>query len=197
MRFWKDYVDGAQPYFDVPANSIADWPFNDPGYQVFPIFNLAVAGSGGGDPGRVPIRRTCSSTTYASGRHGAPCAAKSASAPPHSPMYMLGRTFVGRAQMEVGEHAATVALLDHQGRRYGIAYPDHDIAPPHLVAVGGEPDAVGTVESPRRRANWTSPADGESATGRSESQPGMHCLPSTSRPSARPGGRRRRDRCRC
>ena len=51
MRFWKDYVDGAQPYFDVPANSIADWPFNDPGYRVFPIFNLAVAGSGGGDPG--------------------------------------------------------------------------------------------------------------------------------------------------
>ncbi len=51
MRFWKDYVDGAQPYFDVPANSIADWPFNDPGYQVFPILNLAVAGSGGGDPG--------------------------------------------------------------------------------------------------------------------------------------------------
>ena len=23
MRFWKDYVDGAQPYFDVPANSLA------------------------------------------------------------------------------------------------------------------------------------------------------------------------------
>ena len=31
MRFWKDYVDGAQPYFNVPAYSIADWPFNDPG----------------------------------------------------------------------------------------------------------------------------------------------------------------------
>jgi beta-glucanase (GH16 family) len=51
MRFWKDYVDGAQPYFDVPANSLADWPFNDPGYRLFPILNLAVAGSGGGDPG--------------------------------------------------------------------------------------------------------------------------------------------------
>ena len=50
MRFWQDYVDGAQPYFTIPANSIADWPFNDPGYQVFPVFNLAVAGSGGGDP---------------------------------------------------------------------------------------------------------------------------------------------------
>jgi Glycosyl hydrolases family 16 len=51
MRFWKDYVDGAQPYFNVPAHSIAHWPFNDPGYRVFPILNLAVAGSGGGDPG--------------------------------------------------------------------------------------------------------------------------------------------------
>lgn len=50
IRFWQDYVDGAQPYFTVPANSIADWPFNNPGYQVFPVFNLAVAGSGGGDP---------------------------------------------------------------------------------------------------------------------------------------------------
>ena len=42
--------DGAAPYFNVPANSIGDWPFNNPGYQVFPVFNLAVAGSGGGDP---------------------------------------------------------------------------------------------------------------------------------------------------
>lgn len=51
IRFWKDYVDGAQPYFDVPASSLPDWPFNGPGYMVFPVFNLAVAGSGGGDPG--------------------------------------------------------------------------------------------------------------------------------------------------
>jgi glycosyl hydrolase family 16 len=51
IRFWKDYVDGAQPYFDVPASSLPDWPFNRPGYTVFPVFNLAVAGSGGGDPG--------------------------------------------------------------------------------------------------------------------------------------------------
>ncbi|ORA74850.1 1,3-beta-glucanase [Mycolicibacter kumamotonensis] len=51
IRFWRDYVDGAAPYFTVPANSIADWPFNDPGYQVFSVLNLAVAGSGGGDPG--------------------------------------------------------------------------------------------------------------------------------------------------
>jgi hypothetical protein len=51
IRFWQDYVDGAQPYFTVAANSLPDWPFNDPGYTVFPVFNLAVAGSGGGDPG--------------------------------------------------------------------------------------------------------------------------------------------------
>ncbi len=51
IRFWKDYVDGAQPYFDVAASSLPDWPFNNPGYTMFPVFNLAVAGSGGGDPG--------------------------------------------------------------------------------------------------------------------------------------------------
>jgi Glycosyl hydrolases family 16 len=51
IRFWQDYVDGAQPYFDVPANSLPDWHYNDPGYQLFPVINLAVAGSGGGDPG--------------------------------------------------------------------------------------------------------------------------------------------------
>ncbi len=51
MRFWEDYVDGAQPYFTVPANSLPDWPFNESGYTVFPVLNLAVAGSGGGDPG--------------------------------------------------------------------------------------------------------------------------------------------------
>ncbi|OOK73895.1 glycosyl hydrolases family protein 16 [Mycobacterium kansasii] len=50
MRFWQDYVDGAQPYFTVAAHSLPDWPFNDPGYTVAPVLNLAVAGSGGGDP---------------------------------------------------------------------------------------------------------------------------------------------------
>jgi hypothetical protein len=29
MRFWEDYVDGAQPYFDVPAKSLPDWQFNE------------------------------------------------------------------------------------------------------------------------------------------------------------------------
>jgi beta-glucanase (GH16 family) len=48
--FWVDYVDGAQPYFEVPANSLDGWPFNFPDYRVFPVLNLAVAGSGGGDP---------------------------------------------------------------------------------------------------------------------------------------------------
>jgi hypothetical protein len=26
------------------------WPFNDVGYTMFPVLNLAVGGSGGGDP---------------------------------------------------------------------------------------------------------------------------------------------------
>jgi len=50
IRFWKDYTDGAQPYFNVPASALPDWPFNTPGYTLYPIVNLAVAGSGGGDP---------------------------------------------------------------------------------------------------------------------------------------------------
>jgi beta-glucanase (GH16 family) len=50
MYFWMDYVDGAQPYFEVPAFSLDGWPFNLPDYRVFPVLNLAVAGSGGGDP---------------------------------------------------------------------------------------------------------------------------------------------------
>lgn len=47
MSFSKD---GAAPYFNVPARSLPDWQFNDPGYRMFPVFDLAVAGSGGGDP---------------------------------------------------------------------------------------------------------------------------------------------------
>ena len=50
MSFYKDYVDGAAPYYNVPAHTLPDWQFNDPGYQMFPVFDLAVAGSGGGDP---------------------------------------------------------------------------------------------------------------------------------------------------
>ena len=50
LYFWQDYVDGAEPYFTVPAHSLEDWPFNLPDYRVFPVLNVAVAGSGGGDP---------------------------------------------------------------------------------------------------------------------------------------------------
>jgi len=49
--------DGTQPYFSVPATGIEDlndpireWPFNEPGYTMFPVLNLAVGGSGGGNP---------------------------------------------------------------------------------------------------------------------------------------------------
>jgi hypothetical protein len=34
----------------VSRDALPDWPFNTPGYTLFPIVNLAVAGSGGGDP---------------------------------------------------------------------------------------------------------------------------------------------------
>jgi hypothetical protein len=51
FRFWRDYVDGARPYVTVPAVPIKGrWPFNNPGYTLFPIFNVAVGGPGGGDP---------------------------------------------------------------------------------------------------------------------------------------------------
>lgn len=59
MYFWLDYVDGMEPYFSVPATGIENlndpirqWPFNDPDYTMFPVLNLAVGGSGGGDPAR-------------------------------------------------------------------------------------------------------------------------------------------------
>jgi hypothetical protein len=56
FKFWRDYVDGAKPYFSWPAKPIRGpngtfaWPFNDPGYWMFPVFNLAVGGPGGGNP---------------------------------------------------------------------------------------------------------------------------------------------------
>lgn len=50
MYFWQDYEPGMQPYFEVPAFSIDDWPFNTPGYTMNPVFNLAIGGSGGRDP---------------------------------------------------------------------------------------------------------------------------------------------------
>jgi beta-glucanase (GH16 family) len=62
FRFWRDYVDGAEPYFSVPAKPIQvhgrpgdmRWPFGIPGYWLQAILNLAVGGSGGGDPSRAP-----------------------------------------------------------------------------------------------------------------------------------------------
>ena len=56
--FWRDYVDGAQPYFSVPPEPIQvhgrpgdmRWPFSIPGYWMSPMFTLAVGGPGGGDP---------------------------------------------------------------------------------------------------------------------------------------------------
>ncbi|MCV7192886.1 glycoside hydrolase family 16 protein [Mycolicibacterium brumae] len=50
MYFWQDYETGMEPYFVVPAFSLEPWPFNLPGFAFNPVLNLAVAGSGGGDP---------------------------------------------------------------------------------------------------------------------------------------------------
>lgn len=51
FQFWRDYVDGAKPYFSVPAKPIHGvWPFNQPGYLMSVVFNLAVGGPGAGDP---------------------------------------------------------------------------------------------------------------------------------------------------
>jgi hypothetical protein len=58
FRFWRDYVDGAEPYFSVPPKPIQvsgrpedwRWPFNNPGYWLQPMFTLAVGGPGGGNP---------------------------------------------------------------------------------------------------------------------------------------------------
>jgi hypothetical protein len=59
FKFWRDYVDGAKPYFSVPPKPIhvfgappedMRWPFNNPGYWMSPMFTLAVGGVGAGDP---------------------------------------------------------------------------------------------------------------------------------------------------
>ncbi len=59
FKFWRDYVDGAKPYFSVPPKPIhvaggapddMRWPFNIPGYWLSPMFTLAVGGVGAGDP---------------------------------------------------------------------------------------------------------------------------------------------------
>ncbi len=58
FKFWRDYVDGAAPYFSVPPKPIPvhgnpsdlRWPFNNPGYFMNPMFTLAVGGVGAGDP---------------------------------------------------------------------------------------------------------------------------------------------------
>ncbi|MGZ5363928.1 MAG: glycoside hydrolase family 16 protein [Mycobacterium sp.] len=58
FKFWRDYVDGADPYFAVSPNKIQvsgrpddwRWPFNNPGYWMQPMFTLAIGGPGGGNP---------------------------------------------------------------------------------------------------------------------------------------------------
>jgi hypothetical protein len=55
FKFWMDNFAGP-PYFSVPAGPIdGAWPFNDPGYLLFTMLNLAVGGPGGGDPNFGPV----------------------------------------------------------------------------------------------------------------------------------------------
>lgn len=58
MYFWLDFQPGMEPYFEVPAFSLDDWAFNDPGFMLKPVFNLAVGGTGGKDaaPGKYPCQ---------------------------------------------------------------------------------------------------------------------------------------------
>jgi beta-glucanase (GH16 family) len=50
FAFWRDYVDGAQPYLTVKPDAIKVYPFNQPGYLMSVVFNLAIGGPGGGNP---------------------------------------------------------------------------------------------------------------------------------------------------
>lgn len=55
FKFWMDDFAGP-PYFFVPAGPIdGAWPFNDPGYLLYTMLNLAVGGPGGGDPNFGPV----------------------------------------------------------------------------------------------------------------------------------------------
>jgi hypothetical protein len=58
MYFWLDYQPGMEPYFEVPAFSLDDWAFNDPGFMMKPVFNVAIGGTGGKDaaPGNYPCQ---------------------------------------------------------------------------------------------------------------------------------------------
>jgi hypothetical protein len=66
FEFWRDYVDGAKPYFTVgntpiPVHGNTDdkrWPFGIPGYWMQAVLNLAVGGTGGGDPTGAPYPST-------------------------------------------------------------------------------------------------------------------------------------------
>ena len=76
FKFWRDYVDGAKPYFSVPPKPIhvfgappedKRWPFSNPGYWMTPMLTLAVGGVGAGDPAAARSRLRCSSITCESG----------------------------------------------------------------------------------------------------------------------------------
>lgn len=62
------------------------------------------------------------------------------------PVHVSRRTFVGGAESEVGAHRSVGSARERQGWRHGIAHPDHDVAPGHLVAIAAEAHAEGPLE---------------------------------------------------
>ena len=56
---------------------------------------------------------------------------------------MTGRPFVGRTQVEIGEHPAGLVTAGDHRRRQRIAHADHRVTPTDAPSVAGDPDAEG------------------------------------------------------
>ena len=64
-------------------------------------------------------------------------------------MNMTGRTFVWRAQVEVGERASIRVMVDLERRCDRIADADDRVSPRHAVATGGVAHSERAVDLPR------------------------------------------------
>jgi len=51
VSFWRDYVDGAQPFHRIPMASMTSSSFKIPSFQELPVLSLAVDGTRGADAG--------------------------------------------------------------------------------------------------------------------------------------------------
>ena len=67
FKFWRDYVDGAKPYFSVPPKPIQvsgrpddwRWPFNNPGYWCSPCSPSLSVGPAAAIPHWANSRQRC------------------------------------------------------------------------------------------------------------------------------------------